>query len=297
MNKEFKVGITVVVSMIILFSGIAWIKGWSLSQNNKIIVVHFENTIGLLTGDPVFVRGVKVGKVDLIEPQVKFVSVKLTIDGQTTIFSDANAEIGMLELLAGKKIELNPGISGIELQNGGVIPGQIGADIPRMLSQVNDVSDDLKSLIRNLNKTLEGVNSVVSDKAFKENSLSLLENLNTTSRNLASLTTGLAKNSYKVDTLVSNLNGLITTTQSTIADIRPGMKDVLAKTSDSMTEINKTFVELNKAISKINSSKSVMNQLIYDEEFAKKLNGTVDSLNLLMNHIRQKPIKLDVDIW
>ncbi len=297
MNKEFKVGITVVVAMIILFSGIAWIKGWSLNQNNKVIIVEFENTIGLLTGDPVFVRGVKVGKVDLIEPQVKYVSVKLTIDGQTTIFSDANAEIGMLELLAGKKIELYPGISGIDLPNGGVIPGRIGADIPRMLSQVNDVSDDLKSLIRNLNKTLEGVNSVVSDKAFKENSLSLLENLNTTSKNLASLTTGLAKNSYKVDTLVTNLNGLITTTQATVADIRPGMKDVLSKTSDSMTEINKTFIELNKAISKINSSKSVMNQLIYDEEFAKKLNGTVDSLNLLMNHIRQKPIKLDVDIW
>lgn len=297
MNHEFRVGLAVIISLIVLFTGLSWLKGWSYSQDEKIYVLEFENTLGLLTGDPVFVRGVKVGKVDTIEPQPKFVAVRVTLDNQAVIFSDAHAEIGMLELLAGKKIEIYPGISGVEMKTGGVVQGKIGADIPRMLNQVNEVSDDLKSLIRNLNQTFQGINQIVSNERFKENSLSLIENLNTTSKNLAVLTSGLSKNSPKIDSMFTKLNLLITTTQLTIADLRPGMKDVLGKTSESMTEINKTFTQLNKAIDRLNDNKSVINQALYDEKFAVKLNSTIDSLNLMMNHLRTKPIKLDVDIW
>lgn len=297
MNHEFRVGLAVIISLIVLFTGLSWLKGWSFSQDEKIYVLEFENTLGLLSGDPVFVRGVKIGKVEAIEPQPKFVAVRVSVEKQAVLFTDAKAEIGMLELLAGKKIEIYPGISGIELNNGGVIQGKIGADIPRMLNQVNEVSDDLKSLIRNLNETFKGINTVVSDDRFKNNSLELLENLNVTSKNLATLTNGLAKNSPKIDSMFTKLNLLITTTQLTIADLRPGMKDVLGKTSESMTEINKTFTELNKAISRLNDNKSLVNQALYDEKFAVKLNSTIDSLNLMLNHLRTKPIKLDVDIW
>lgn len=297
MSKEFRVGLTVIIAMVVLFTGMSWLKGWSYGQDHKIYVLQFENTLGLLTGDPVFVRGVKVGKVDAIEPDAQFVAVRVELENQAAIFSDAHAEIGMLELLAGKKIEIYPGISGIEVTNGGVIPGKIGADIPRMLNQVNDVSDDLKSLIKNLNKTLEGINKVVADDRFHENSLSLLENLNKTGKNLSKLTDGLAGNSSRIDSMFTKLNLLISTTQETVADLRPGLKDVLGKTSESMSEINKTFIELNKAISRLNDQKSLLNQMMYDEKFAIKLNNTIDSLNLMLNHIRTKPIKLDVDFW
>lgn len=297
MTKDFKVGFTVFLSLVVLFAGLIWLKGWSFSQKHKVVVARFDDTIGLLEGDPVFVRGTNVGKVGLISNDGDVVSVKLVLDEEIVLYTDAVAKIGMLELLAGKKIDIIPGISGIILPEGGLITGLIGADIPRMLSQVNDVSDDLKMLIRNLNVTLDGLNKVIANQQFQQNTLSLFENLSETSRNLANMTSNLDKNSSKLDSMANRINRLVLSMNSAITELTPKAGTMLTSTSETMIQLNKTISQLNELTGKLNSNKSLGNQILTDEKFALRFNATIDSLNLFMNHIRNKPVKLDVDLW
>ncbi|MCA0446825.1 MAG: MlaD family protein [Bacteroidetes bacterium] len=297
MTKDFKVGLTVFLSLVVLFAGLIWLKGWSFSQKHKVVVAKFDDTIGLLEGDPVFVRGTNVGKVELISNEGDFVSVKIILDEEIVLFTDAVAKIGMLEILAGKKIDVLPGISGVQLPDGGVITGILGADIPRMLSQVNDVSDDLKMLIRNLNITLDGLNKVIANQQFQNNTLTLFENLAQTSQNLAHLTSNLDKNSSKLDSMANRINRLVLSMNSAITELTPKAGTMLTSTSETMVQLNKTIAQFNDLATKLNNNKSLANQMLTDEKFAARFNSTIDSLNLFMNHIRTKPVKLDIDLW
>lgn len=297
MTKDFKVGLTVFLSLVVLIAGLIWLKGWSFSQKHKVVVAKFDDTIGLLEGDPVFVRGTNVGKVAQISNEGEFVSVKIILDEDIVLFTDAIAKIGMLEILAGKKIDVLPGISGIQLPDGGVITGILGADIPRMLSQVNDVSDDLKLLIKNLNVTLDGLNKVIANEQFQQHTLTLFENLAQTSQNLANLTSNLDKNSSKLDSMANRINRLVLSMNSAITDLTPKAGTMLTSTSETMLQLNKTISQFNDLATKLNSNKSLANQMLTDEKFATRFNATLDSLNLFMNHIRNKPVKLDVDLW
>lgn len=297
MTKDFKVGLTVFLSLVVLFAGLIWLKGWSFSQKHKVVVAKFDDTIGLLEGDPVFVRGTNVGKVELISNEGDFVSVKIILDEEIVLFTDAVAKIGMLEILAGKKIDVLPGISGVQLPDGGVITGILGADIPRMLSQVNDVSDDLKMLIRNLNITLDGLNKVIANQQFQNNTLTLFENLAQTSQNLANLTSNLDKNSSKLDSMANRINRLVLSMNSAITELTPKAGTMLTSTSETMVQLNKTIAQFNDLATKLNNNKSLANQMLTDEKFAARFNSTIDSLNLFMNHIRTKPVKLDIDLW
>lgn len=297
MTKDFKVGLTVFLSLVVLFAGLIWLKGWSFSQKHKVVVAKFDDTIGLLEGDPVFVRGTNVGKVELISNEGDFVSVKIILDEEIVLFTDAVAKIGMLEILAGKKVDVLPGISGVQLPDGGVITGILGADIPRMLSQVNDVSDDLKMLIRNLNITLDGLNKVIANQQFQNNTLTLFENLAQTSQNLANLTSNLDKNSSKLDSMANRINRLVLSMNSAITELTPKAGTMLTSTSETMIQLNKTIAQFNDLATKLNNNKSLANQMLTDEKFAARFNSTIDSLNLFMNHIRNKPVKLEIDLW
>lgn len=297
MSNEFKVGITVLVALVTLFFGLSWLQDWSLSKNQLAIVAEFEDTGGLLVGDPVYYRGMKVGQVALIEHQSDFISVKISVNETITLFTDSKARIGMFELLAGKKIDILPGISGVPIVEGGVIQGILGADIPRMLGQVDAVGDDLKQLIRNLNITLENLNSVVGDPSAKQNTLLMLQELAKTSKNLSELTQNINNNSGRVSKMVDGATELVQNLNALIIDMKPGTNQLLTETSATMVQVRKTVEDLQTMINDIKTSQSLASKLLYDEKFAGKFTSTIDTINLMMNHIRQKPIKLDIDIW
>jgi len=297
MTKDIKVGLTVFIALAVFFAGLGYLKGWSLSQEHTIVIARFDDTIGLIEGDPVYIRGMHVGKVEEMKNEGAFVAVKMSVDRSSPVYTDAIAKIGMLELLAGKKIDLIPGISGIQVESGGVIQGGIGADIPRMLSQVNEVSDDLKLLIRNLNKTLEGVNSIVANDQFQQNTLTLMENLSETSRNLTLLTRNLNREGGALDSMAARINRLVFSLNSAVGKLTPQAGQMLSETSKTMENLNLAVTQLNELAGKLNSNKSLANQLLTDEKFAAKFNSTIDSLNLFMNHVRTRPVRLDIDLW
>lgn len=109
MNQELKVGITVLVSLVILVGGIMWGKGFRLQAKRYNFTVMFKNTGGLEDGANVLANGVVKGHVTDIEFNEGFVKVSATIDKDVTIYSDYAVTIEAPTVMAGQVLNVTTG--------------------------------------------------------------------------------------------------------------------------------------------------------------------------------------------
>ena len=110
-KTEFKVGLTVIISIIVLLWVLGWAKNFSFNSNEKTLSISFQNIAGLLIGDVVSVQGIKEGYVKSISNENNSVIVTVTLSERTNLKEDARFSIMMIDLMGGKKIEIVPGIS------------------------------------------------------------------------------------------------------------------------------------------------------------------------------------------
>ncbi|MEV6068854.1 MCE family protein [Nocardia sp. NPDC052001] len=113
----------------------------------KHITAYFPSTTGLYAGDDVRVLGVKIGRIDSIEPGKDRATVKLTVDRGIDLPSDAKAVIISPSLVSARFIQLAPAYTG------GPKMGD-GASIPLERTAIPVEWDDIKAELTKLSKAL-----------------------------------------------------------------------------------------------------------------------------------------------
>ncbi|MEV6389730.1 MCE family protein [Nocardia xishanensis] len=111
------------------------------------ITAYFPSTNGLYAGDDVRVLGVKVGRIESIEPGRDRVKVELTLDRGVDIPAEAKAVIISPSLVTARFIQLAPAYTG------GAKLGD-GAEIPIERTAVPIEWDDIKAELSKLATTL-----------------------------------------------------------------------------------------------------------------------------------------------
>ena len=67
MNKEFKIGLVVVIVISVLVVGVNYLKGLDILGDNQLYYAEYEDIGGLQVGSTVMVNGYQVGMVSDIE--------------------------------------------------------------------------------------------------------------------------------------------------------------------------------------------------------------------------------------
>ncbi|NEW38780.1 MCE family protein [Nocardia cyriacigeorgica] len=119
--------------------------GWYVFDNfgKTQITAQFPSTSGLYAGDDVRVLGVKVGRIDSVEPGKDHVTVKMTVDRGVDLPADAAAVIISPSLVTARFVQLAPAYTGgPKLSDGDSIP------IERTAVPVE--WDDIKTELSNL---------------------------------------------------------------------------------------------------------------------------------------------------
>lgn len=140
------IGLMVLVYMTIQLGDVA-LPG----EDPFILKARFTSVTGLRTGNPVEMYGIEIGRVaDLaIDESAQMARVTLELDQGIQVYDDAIASIKTAGLIGDKFVNIDPGGSGILLENGGVIintesPVDIGDLIGKYaFGGVSDESDDL----------------------------------------------------------------------------------------------------------------------------------------------------------
>ena len=147
---EIRVGLVSIGAIILLVLGIFLARGVNVSKSQQTIYVRVPHSGGIEPGSVVTINGVKRGSVTSVKNDQGSVLVAAVLDNIADLHTDASAQISMLEITGGKKMEIDPGVARANLAPQSVIHGRVAPDIGEVLAIVGDVADDAKNLVRRL---------------------------------------------------------------------------------------------------------------------------------------------------
>lgn len=296
-KTEIKVGLMTIVGIIILVWVLGWAKNFSFTESKKNVNIEFNNVAGLEVGDYVMVNGVRKGFVDDMKIDKNGVLVKISLDNDVKLNNDATFEISMLDLMGGKKVEINPGSSESPLNYSKMHEGKFNADIGTVMSMVGSTKEDLVSILAEVKISVNSLNKYLKDESIHNDIKKSLNNLSDVSQKLNVLITNNNDNFNKIFQNSAELSNeaiqFIKENKENFNYTFNEIKNVVSKTDTLLTFINSVSKETKE-------KKNNLGKMLYDEKFYNKLNDVVTQLNdltkLLYQQMQNDGIKVDATI-
>jgi phospholipid/cholesterol/gamma-HCH transport system substrate-binding protein len=295
-SNETKVGALTAIAIVILILGFNFLKGRNLTERNDLIYTVFPDIKGLQVSNPVFIKGLQVGKIsEMHEKDNNLTGIVVAINLNKDINIPANSKaIINSDLLGSNSLEIRMGNSTAYIKDGDTL------QTTAKLGIMTEITQSLNPAITNVNKTLASLDilirqlSAVLDPNTQGNLQSIIANLTSTSRqlerliaaqseslgntidNVETLTGTFAKNSGRIDSTIGNLQR---TTQS-LAD---------ADIAQTLQTVNRTVGKLEQTLNTINSKNGSLGMLLNDRQLYNELRMTNRSLTTLLDDIRVNP--------
>ena len=157
-STSLKVGFTTVLSLIILFGGILWIKNYNPTARKIKMEALFDNARDIYSGDPVKLSGIKIGEVtDITLTGDNRALVKFYINNlqNVKLSSDTVFIIRDVGLMGDKALVVIPGKSGGALDPSVTHTGVEGTDIGSLISGAGEMLGRLNSITGKIDKNLD----------------------------------------------------------------------------------------------------------------------------------------------
>lgn len=280
-TKEAKIGLVTIVSLILLYVGVNYLKGINLFKPANHYYVTFTNVKDLSVSGPVYVEGYKVGLVRSINydySSVDKITVEISLDKEMRVNKGSYVSISK-SLLSGAELhlQLNKYISEY-LKPGAVIEGREEGD---MISSIEkELLPGVVNLIPKIDSILAGLESIINHPALN-NSLTHVErttsNLETSTRELNRLL------STDVPVIVDNLK----TMTANFSEVSTNIKDLDFETT--IREINGTLANLKITTERLNSNDNTLGLLMNDKALYENLNKVSLNAADLLFDLRQNP--------
>ncbi|MDL2222346.1 MlaD family protein [Parabacteroides sp. OttesenSCG-928-N08] len=280
-TKEAKIGIVTIVSLILLYVGVNYLKGINLFKPVNHYFVQFDNVKDVTISSPVYVEGFKVGLVRSISydyEKTNKILVEISLDKEMRINKGSYVNI-VKTLLSGAElhIQLNTFISEY-LPSGSSIEGRQGADMLQGLQ--DNLLPGVEALLPKIDSILVGLNSLISSPALSQ-SLANIEkttsNLEYSSRQLSHLL------SRDIPPILDDLKVMSTN----FAELSLTVNDLDIKST--MQSLNHTVKNLELTTDKLNSSDNSLGLLLNDKGLYQNLNGTMENASLLLFDLKENP--------
>lgn len=286
-NKEFVIGLSVILALVILFFGIDYLKGINLFKPGNFYVATYKNVAGLEVAAPVSIDGYKVGQVR----DIKFdydnpgnIEVLLALNKSLRIPEDSRAVIST-SLLNGAAVEIKLGKSPKMIEVGGTIKSETTPDMMASLSDnllpsVQGILPKVDSLLMNLNKLVSDpamLKSIQSLDGITQNIYSASESLDRLMRrDMPTIAGSASKVANNLDTITTNLGALS-------AQLR---QLPVASTMDNVNEIT---ANLAKFSDQLNNSNSSLGKIMNDPELYERINKVTSDVDSLILDLQRNP--------
>ena len=292
------IGLTVVVSICILYWGIEYLKGINLLKPANFYYAKFEKVNGLTVASPVTVNGFKVGQVREItyDYDTNQISVELSFekglkipDGSTITFSN--------ELLGAAALQLNLGASKTYMEVGSVIPTQMQGGLMDKVG--NDMMPALVSILPKVDSIVGSVNQILANPAIAAS----VTRCDAITRELAAssvqLTELMASLNKAIPGMVHNANGVLANANALTGDLRTTTGNLNTITGNlkelpldtTLNRINATLANVQRLTVKLNNENSSLGMLLNDKKLYQNATSTVASLDSLLQDVKKHPKK------
>jgi ABC-type transporter Mla subunit MlaD len=298
-NTNLKVGTTVLLGLALLLFGIGMAKGWHFGGVHNILHARFATAGGIENGDPVFIRGINHGKVTAINsPAGKEVDITMDIDQTEKLHKDASAKIMMLELMSGKKVEIDEGMTGSFDPEKDTLQGISNGDLSSLVDLLNSLSGSLASITHNVDSVLRGLTDFFDNGKFKTKAYSAIDDADATLKDLRAVLLenreGLKRTIDQADVLTRELN-------STVVALRPGasalidsMRIFVRKAGVTLSGADELLGSLNDMMAESKNKKSFLYKITSDTEFANRFDSLLITGHKLIEQIRYDGVNANI---
>lgn len=297
-KKNVLIGLTVVVSICILYWGIEYLKGINLLKPANFYYAKFEKVNGLTVASPVTVNGFKVGQVREItyDYDTNQISVELSFekglkipDGSTITFSN--------ELLGAAALQLNLGASKTYMEVGSVIPTQMQGGLMDKVGK--DMMPALVSILPKVDSIVGSVNQILANPAIAASVTRCDAITRELAASSAQLTELMASLNKAIPGMVHNANGVLANANALTGDLRTTTGNLNTITGNlkelpldtTLNRINATLANVQRLTAKLNNENSSLGMLLNDKKLYQNATSTVASLDSLLQDVKKHPKK------
>jgi len=282
-TKEIKIALVAIVSIVLLFFGMNFLKGMTLFSSGNSYYITFKDISGLSSSSPIFANGYRVGVVKDVSFDYENngdVVVEFMVDNDLQIPRGSTAEI-VSDLMGNVKMNLlladNPRDF---VAKGDTIMGVINSG---MLGKAKDMIPVIEKMLPKLDSILVNINMLLSDPNIGRtlgNVQKTTENLTVTTQQLNALMANVNKD---VPGLMGKASGLLDNANNLTANL------AAVDVASTVAKVDQTLANVQQLTSKLNNNKGTLGLLMNDETLYNNLTNTVLSADSLLNNLREHP--------
>lgn len=282
-TKEIKIALVAIVSIVLLFFGMNFLKGMTLFSSGNSYYITFKDISGLSSSSPIFANGYRVGVVKDVSFDYENngdVVVEFMVDDDLQIPRGSTAEI-VSDLMGNVKMNLlladNPRDF---VAKGDTIMGVINSG---MLGKAKDMIPVIEKMLPKLDSILANINMLLSDPNIGRtlgNVQKTTENLTVTTQQLNALMANVNKD---VPGLMGKASGLLDNANNLTANL------AAVDVASTVAKVDQTLANVQQLTSKLNDNKGTLGLLMNDETLYYNLTNTVLSADSLLNNLREHP--------
>lgn len=285
-SKEFIIGFCVILTAVILYVGIEYLKGVNLFKSTNYYYATFTNVEGLAESAPVHLNGFKVGLVREISYEYDnpgHVKVEIDLDKNLRLPVGSKAVMAS-DLLGTGSISLQLADSKEFYPKGHTIDGVNPKGMMESISK--EVLPTITEMMPKIDSLLVAVTEIVTNPALTS-SINRLDNV------MANLETSTAKLSSTMSSLtpvVGNVNTITNNLTTVSGDLTQMTGKINALPIDStFNNIHAITGDVARATAQLNNPNSSLGQLLYSDGLYNNLNHSVQSLDSLLIDVKKNP--------
>lgn len=284
-RSEIQVGIALVAALVILVFGLMWFEDQQINANYRPVLVRYDTVGGLGVGDPVDVRGIKMGQVREISLRDTDVLVELRVRSELELRVDSEIRIGSAGIMGERMVAILPG-TGAPAPDGHVFDGRYEAATTDLVGQVEDFNVAVMGFLTRADSLLQDLRRddtlVRAVTGAAEATESLNEVLSENRQDLRMVASNTAQLTARLDRFFEERGD----------DLEAGAAG-MARAADSLdslaTQLSSVLDDTQHVLTALKDQKGPAGKMIYDEEAGENLVQTLEKLRFLVEDIQRNP--------
>jgi phospholipid/cholesterol/gamma-HCH transport system substrate-binding protein len=302
MWSKLKVGALITITLIILLITVFFSGGIEKLLSPTIeIKAGIKNVKGLRTGSPVWLSGIEIGAVKKIElhPELGTI-VTMSVEKKSASFikKDSTATVQTIGLLGDKYIEISAGsTNSLPVSRGDMIKGVEQIEIKDIvkagaetITKITEFTEELEGFLKRLEKSMK---EVTNSKFFTDSRL--YNNLEETSRLLASLLTDLKESEGTIKKLINDpsLYDKMLSATSSLDDFSKKIQDsegtlkMLVEDPSLYYNLDTVSKKLKDILKKIETGEGMAGSLLNDKELDNDFKNSITEIKSLTKEINE----------
>jgi phospholipid/cholesterol/gamma-HCH transport system substrate-binding protein len=284
-KKEYQAAFFGIVTIILFIWGYNFLKGKDLLKNYNTYYGVFDNVDGIDGSTPVKMKGLVIGSIKELNfrPGDRKIVLTVNIDRSYFIPKDSKIKITGSGILGGKNLEVEMGFSPEPARSGDTLQSVTAAGFNEL---IGDSKQQFEELVYNTNQLIIKLNSTFDDanRLHLSRSLAHIDELTAElSRTAGQLNAMLFENRANLKQTVENLNRTSENVQNLSLQLS---RTDYGKLVENLTKSTET---LNKILLDLQQGKGSLGKLAKDETLYRNLNETLQSLDILLKDLKERP--------